>query len=354
MVDVADDLRESLRLAAIVDSSADAIISKDLQGIVQTWNPAAERIFGFTAEEMIGQSIRRLIPDNLQQEEDHVLGRIRCGERVEHYETTRQRKDGSLVPVSLTVSPVRTADGTVIGASKIARDISERKRGEEERQRLLGIAQEASRLKDEFLGTLSHELRTPLNAIVGYVRMMQSGLLTADRQDRALSVVARNATSLTQIIEDVLDVSRIISGKLRLHVRAVDVPDIVIDAVETVRPGAEAKGLQVETILDRNVPAVSGDPERIQQILWNLLSNAVKFTERGGCIQVRIEQAASHVEISVSDTGIGIPAKFLPHVFERFRQADEASTKQPRETPAKLDEQCTSHSPRRLLPFFSH
>jgi PAS domain S-box-containing protein len=320
--------RDALRLASIVDSSDDAIVSKDLNGIVTSWNAGAERIFGFTAAEMVGQSIRRLIPHDRQQEEDHVLSRIRRGERVEHYETIRQRKDGGLVPVSLTVSPILSQDGTVVGASKIARDISERERAEQERQRLLTIAREASRLKDEFLATLSHELRTPLNAIVGYVRMLQSDLLTGEKRTRALDTVARNVTSLTQIVEDVLDVSRIISGKLRLDVQPVDLPPVIQNAVETVRPAAEAKGVRLVTIVDPRTAPVTGDPERLQQILWNVLSNAVKFTPRNGRVEVRLERVNSHVEISVSDTGAGISKEFLPHVFERFRQADAGITRE--------------------------
>jgi PAS domain S-box-containing protein len=314
--------RDALRLASIVESSDDAIVSKDVNGIVTSWNAAAERMFGFTASEMVGQSIRRLIPLDRQQEEDEVLSRIRRGERVEHYETIRQRKDGGLLPVSLTVSPIRNQHGTVVGASKIARDISERERAEQERQRLLTIAREASRLKDEFLATLSHELRTPLNAIVGYVRMLQSDLLTGEKRTRALDTVARNVTSLTQIVEDVLDVSRIISGKLRLNVQPVELPPVIQNAVETVRPAADAKGVRLVTIVDPRTTPVTGDPERLQQILWNVLSNAVKFTPRRGLVQVRLERVNSHVEISVSDSGAGIPAEFLPHVFERFRQAD--------------------------------
>jgi PAS domain S-box-containing protein len=312
----------ALRLAAIVDSSDDAIVGKDLNGIITSWNRAAETIFGFTADEMIGKSIRLLIPDDRQQEEDEVLAQIRRGERVDHYETIRHRKDGTFIPVSLTVSPIRTLDGVIIGASKIARDISDRKRADEERQRLLKIARDAAQIKDEFLATLSHELRTPLNAIVGYLRMMQAGLITGDKQRKAVDVVVRNATSLTQIVEDVLDVSRIISGKLRLDVQAVELPSIIQETVETVRPAADAKGIRLDVIVNPRTAPVSGDPARLRQILWNLCSNAVKFTERGGQVQVRLEQVNSHVELIVSDTGVGISAAFLPHVFERFRQAD--------------------------------
>ena len=276
---------DALRLAAIVSSSDDAIVSKDLNGIVRSWNSAAARMFGYSSDEMVGKSIRLLIPDDRQQEEDDVLARIRVGERVEHYQTIRRRKDGSLVPVSLTVSPILSANGTVVGASKIARDISDRERAEHERQRLLAIAQEASQLKDEFLATLSHELRTPLNAIVGYIRMMQSGLLVGDKQARAMDIVSRNVTSLAQIVEDVLDVSRIISGKLRLNVQPVDLTVIVQTGMETLRPAADAKGIRLETIIDPRTTLVSANPERLQQILWNLLSNAVKFTERGGRVQ---------------------------------------------------------------------
>jgi CheY-like chemotaxis protein len=152
--------------------------------------------------------------------------------------------------------------------------------------------------------------------------MMQAGLLTGEKQSRAVDTVVRNAASLTQIVEDVLDVSRIVSGKLRLDVQPVDLADVIAEAVETTRPAAEAKGIRVETIVDPRTGQVSGDPERLRQVLWNLCSNAVKFTPRGGHVQVRLERVNSHVEVTVSDTGIGIPTDFLPHVFERFRQAD--------------------------------
>jgi len=193
---------------------------------------------------------------------------------------------------------------------------------------LYATVQEASRLKDDFLAGLSHELRTPLNAILGYARMLRSGIVAPDKQQKAIDTIERNATSLTQIVEDVLDISRIVSGKIRLNVQAVDFPDIVRRAIDVITPAAEAKGVKVETVLDPNAGPISGDPERLQQVLWNLLSNAVKFTNRGGKVQVRLEQADSHVQVTVSDTGIGIAPEFLPYVFERFRQADAGITRE--------------------------
>jgi signal transduction histidine kinase/DNA-binding response OmpR family regulator len=188
--------------------------------------------------------------------------------------------------------------------------------------------QEASRLKDDFLASLSHELRTPLNAILGYARLLRSGMVPPDKQQKALETIERNVTSLTQIVEDVLDVSRIVSGKIRLNVQTVDFPAIVRTAVDSIALAAEAKGLRVETVLDPKAGPISGDPERLQQVLWNVLSNAVKFTNRGGKVQVRLECVGSHVEVVVSDTGVGITPEFLPHVFERFRQADAGFTRE--------------------------
>ncbi len=183
-------------------------------------------------------------------------------------------------------------------------------------------AERANRLKDEFLGTVSHELRTPLNAILGYARMLRDGTVKRDRETRAAEIIECNATALTQIVEDVLDVSRIISGKTRLNVQCVELAAVVNEAVETVHPTAHAKGVQLQTVVDPRHPIVSGDPDRLQQVVWNLLSNAVKFTPRGGRIHLWLERTDSHVDIVVRDTGRGIRPDFLPHVFERFRQAD--------------------------------
>jgi PAS domain S-box-containing protein len=484
--------RGARRLAAIVQSSDDAIISKDLNGIVTSWNGAAERLFGYAAEEILGESIRKIIPQDRQSEEDEVLAKIRRGERVEHFETIRQRKDGRLVPISLSVSPVLDAEGRVIGASKIARDISDQLRlqalaqeqaaiteklaqvgavvastleleaavqkvtdvatelthaefgaffyevndaqdgetdmlytlsgapkeafanfphsratalfdatfrgesvlrlddvtkdprygqnppdfgqpaghlpmrsylavpvkapsgevlgglflghsqvgmfTEKHEQLATGVgswasvalqnahlyieARDANRMKDEFLAVLSHELRTPLNAIVGYARLLRRGILLGEKATRGIETLERNAMSLTQIVEDVLDVSRIIAGKIQLELEPVELPLLLHNAIATVQPAADAKGLSLQTTIDPRVGFVSGDPNRLQQVVWNLLTNAVKFTPPLGQVQVRLESVGSQVELVVSDTGIGIEPQFLPHVFERFRQAE--------------------------------
>ncbi|HTV02148.1 MAG TPA: ATP-binding protein [Luteitalea sp.] len=484
-------------LAKVVESSDDAIVSKDLNGIVKTWNRAAERLFGYSAEEAIGQSIRLIIPADRQTEEDEVIASIRAGRAVTHYETIRQRKDGSLIAISLSVSPIHDEHGKVVGASKIARDISEQVRLREaarqhaanteklaqagaavaadverdaivqkvtdvateltgaqfgaffynvrdssagdaymlytlsgapkdafskfphprstavfgptfrgegpvrlhdvtkdprygkmaphfgmpeghlpvrgylavpvksaagevlgglffghsspgvfseeherlaagiagwasvalENARLLIEARNANRMKDEFLAVLSHELRTPLNAISGYAQMLRGGVLTGKKAAEGFEALERNAKALAQIVDDVLDVSRIVFGQLRLDVQPVELPLVIENAVATVRPAADAKGVRLQLVLDRAAAPVAGDPIRLQQVVWNLLSNAVKFTPKGGRVQVRLQRVNSHVELNVSDSGIGIAPDFLPYVFERFRQADSSLTR---------------------------
>jgi len=632
-------------LASLVDSADDAIISKTLEGIITSWNKGAERIFGYKPEEAIGHSVTLLIPPGHEDEEPAILSKLRAGERVEHYETIRIHKDGRLLNVSLTVSPIRDATGRIVGASKIARDItdrfhSQRKldetstrlslalaaarlgdwswdaktdvvtlsqtaatifdispgreltwtelrsllhsddaerariaveraleahgdydieyrviqkddstvwvsakgrgiygdqgeilgmlglvqdittrksieetlrtqtealrtlnevgrvisaeldlqktvqavtdaateltrasfgsffynvlseegasymlfalagvprhafdrfpmpratdlfgptfRGEgvvrianvkldprygknspyygmpeghlpvtsylavpvvsssgevlgglffghpqpdmfsdREEQIVVGLAsqaaiamdnarlyeaakkaraeaekaandnallyrqaEESGRLKEEFLATISHELRTPLNAILGWARMLRSGQLSDDNAAKALDTIERNARAQAQLIDDLLDVSRIVTGKLRMDVRPTDPNSFIDAAVEAVRPAAEAKGVRIQKIVDTGAVSVTGDPVRLQQVVWNLLSNAIKFTPRNGRVQIRLERVDSHVEIVVNDTGQGIEADFLPHVFDRFRQADQRTSRQ--------------------------
>ncbi len=497
-------------LSAIIESADDAIISKTLEGIITSWNQGAERIFGYTAEEVIGKPITILIPPDHIDEEPDILKRIRAGDRVEHYETVRIAKDGHPIDISLTVSPIRASNGTIIGASKIARDISDRKRASEafaeqsliietvnrlgqllaaeldlhklvqavtdaaakiceasfgaffynvlnetgesemlyavsgvpreafehlsilpnsdilahtfqnqdpilidnvetdpgkesnsplfgipegsspirsylavpvisrsgevcgglffghpmagmfsaramriieglagqasiamdnarlyegakrsakENERLYRQAQISNQMKEEFLSTVSHELRTPLNAILGWSRMLRGGALPEAETTRAIETIERNARAQSQLIDDLLDVSRIIAGKLRLEIRPAD-PNLCIEAaIDALRPAAEAKGVRMQKVIDAGVLFVPGDPVRLQQIVWNLLSNAIKFTPREGKVQVRLERVNSSVEIVVSDTGQGIEPDFLPYVFDRFRQEDQRTAR---------------------------
>jgi PAS domain S-box-containing protein len=321
-------------LAAIVSSSTDAIVGKTLDGIVRSWNGAAERLFGYRADEAIGRSITLIVPPERLHEEDDVLRRIRRGERVEHYETVRVRKDGTEVEVSLTISPVRNAAGDIIGASKIARDITERRLYEKEREVLLAREREAraeaeavNRAKDDFLATLSHELRTPLNAILGWGHVLDRGRTDPKIVERALDTIMRSARQQAQLVEDLLDLSSIISGRFRLNPRPVDLVAVLTAALESVRPAIEAKGLRVETQFDPSVGAVSGDPGRLEQVFWNLLSNSAKFTPKGGTVRVRLAGAPSRAIVTVSDTGIGIRPDVLPSIFDRFRQGDSSITR---------------------------
>jgi len=505
-------------LAAIIESADDANISKTLEGIITSWNKSAESIFGYTANEIVGKPVLTLIPPERRAEENVILAKIRSGDRIEHYETVRVGKDGKLIDVTLTVSPIRSDDGTIVGASKILRDITEQKqarlklqeqaeiiesinriavvlaaeldleklvqtvtdaatrltgaqfgaffynvldemggsyllyalsgvsneafanlpmpratemfgptfRGEatirianvhederygkndpyygmpaghlpvtsylavsvvsrthevigglffghaevgkfterherivegfagqvavaidnarlyesaqkaiKERDVLLTreqsareSAEVASRAKDEFLSMLSHELRTPLNSILGWTRL----LIDTEGSDwseagHALESIDRNAKLQARLIDDMLDVSRIISGKLRLDAQPVDLTTVINSAVDTLRPAADAKQIRLYVTLDFGSGTVLGDPVRLQQVIWNLLSNAIKFTDKAGSIRVSLQRINSHVELSVSDSGRGVDENFLPYVFDRFRQEDSTTRK---------------------------
>jgi len=504
-------------LASIVESSDDAILSKNLDGIILSWNKGAQRLYGYSPADVVGQSVSVLIPPDKADDFPDIMERLRRGESIDHYETERMRKDGQRLHVSLTASPIFDTSGKVIGASAIARDITERKRAEKalreqtetlevlnrigvmlsaeldqeklvqsvtdaateligahfgsffynvfndqggaymlytlsgvpreafshfpmpratdlfgptfrgegtiviadvkkdprygknspyygmpaghlpvtsylaapvisrseevigglffghpepgvfnerdarimeaiaaqtaiamdnarlyqraqqsviEREELLNREQKArqeaeaaSRAKDEFLGMLSHELRTPLNAMLGWTRMLQTGKLDEEAMARAVETIHRNVQLQARLIEDMLDVSRIISGKLRLDAQPTDPTMIVNAAVDTLRPAADAKNIRLQVVMDFGAVVVLGDPGRLQQVIWNLLSNSIKFTPKGGKVQVQLERVNSHVEITVSDNGPGIDEDFLPHVFERFKQADSTSAR---------------------------
>jgi signal transduction histidine kinase/CheY-like chemotaxis protein len=236
--------------------------------------------------------------------------------------------------MSITVSPVKDADGRIVGASKVARDITERRRLEEQRALMLAREQEArqqaealNRAKDELIATVSHELRTPLNSIFGWARMLQSGELDEAGRARAVNTILRNASAQARLIEDLLDLSRIAAGKMRLDFERVDLNAIIEAALETVRPAARAKDITLVAALDHSLGAVEGAPDRLQQVVWNLLMNSVKFTPSGGRVEIASQRGAEAAAIVVTDSGQGIAAEALPHVFEPFRQEDSSSTR---------------------------
>jgi PAS domain S-box-containing protein len=457
-------------LAAIVQYSGEAIATKNLDGVIQTWNASAERLFGYSAREIVGKPVTILLPPDRIHEERDILNRLRLGRPVERFETIRVTKDGRHIPVAVSVSPIRGDDGRVIGASKLVRDISDvvaarealaqkhellsttlasigdavittdakaritylnavaentvgwsfddavgeplervfrlvdeatrhpienpalqvlrdgakvdrsnhsvllRKNGEErtindsaapirardgsvagcvvvfhdvserrsesrraahEIERLLANERRAraeveqtNRMKDEFLATLSHELRTPLNAILGFSQLIQKNPADLKGVKEGIQVIRRNAQAQVDLISDLLDMSRIISGKLRLDVQDVNLAEVVAASVDAIRHSAQTKGISNDTDIPDEDVLSRGDAGRLQQVVWNLLSNAVKFTPRRGCIGVTLRADSIAAKIVVEDNGIGIPADVLPHMFERFRQADSSAARE--------------------------
>jgi PAS domain S-box-containing protein len=276
---------------------------------------------------------RYVHPDDLPRVGETWQASLRSGEKY-HTEFRVRGGDGEYRWFLVRAEPVRDGTGSIVRWFGTCTDIDAMKRMTQERESLLGSeraaraeAERAGRMKDEFLATLSHELRTPLNAILGWATILDGGKSNeADLRD-GLAAIQRNARAQTQIIEDLLDMSRIVSGKVRLDVQQVDLSDVLRSSVDSVRPAAEAKGVRIRALLDPHAGPVSGDPARLQQVFWNLLTNAVKFTLKGGQVQVLLERVNSHLEASVADTGEGIRPEFLPHVFDRFRQADASTTR---------------------------
>lgn len=446
-------------LASIVESSDDAVIGRTPDGTIVSWNRGAERVFGYSPEEIIGRHISILIPPDRASEHGQILDALGRGVHTEHFETVRVRKDGAHIDISLTISPIKDASGKTVAASVIARDITEGKRAEAalrssedrlraildntiafvylkdlsgryllmnrrglktwgfnwediqgktdheiyakdiadvyaendrkvleagvpiqseepgfepdgehtylsvkfplldasgkpyaicgistdisdlkqielDREQLLSreqsaraAAETANRAKDEFLALVSHELRTPLNAIVGWVEILMKTQNDDALSAHALQVIKRNADLQVRIIEDILDVSRIVAGKLKLEMKPLEISGVIQAAIAAVQPISDAKNIRLHSDLDERVDLVLGDSPRLQQVVWNLLSNAIKFTPEGGEVKITLEQADSSVRIVVSDTGEGIAADFLPEIFDRFRQADSSRTR---------------------------
>jgi PAS domain S-box-containing protein len=309
------------RFRLLVEGVKDyAIFLLDPEGRVSSWNTGAERIKGYTESEIIGQHFSRFYPEEAiaRRWPWRELEIAKAEGRFEE-EGWRLRKDGSLFWASVVITALFNDEGVLRGFAKVTRDLTERRRVES--------LEEAGRRMNEFLAVVSHELRTPLNSMLGWIRLMRSGRLEPDVFERGLTIIERNTVSQAQLIEDLLDVSRIMSGKLRLTIESVDLEPVAKAAVDSIRLAADAKGIQLVLSIDPGVGRVWGDPARLQQVIWNLLSNAVKYTSSGGEVRLEIRSVEASVEISVTDTGEGIDPAFLPHVFERFRQADASPTR---------------------------
>jgi two-component system, chemotaxis family, CheB/CheR fusion protein len=305
------------RLAAIVDSSEDAIASKTLEGMITSWNRAAERIFGYTAEEAIGQPITIIIPKEHLGEEEEVLARIVRGDIVDHFETVRVRKDGTRLEISLTVSPIRDRSGRIIGASKIARDITAQKQAERELKTMYVEAEQANRAKDEFLAMLGHELRNPLGAISNALYLLEHDV--GDHSTKlARDVLQRQVGYLSRLIDDLLDMGRLVTGKILLRKTPLDLSESVSRAVASMRASGRFEyhdvSLQTEPVW------IDADEVRIEQIVANLLGNALKYTPTGGSIRISVGKERNAAVLRVEDTGIGIPNDLLPRVFDLFVQ----------------------------------
>jgi PAS domain S-box-containing protein len=322
---------ERLKLASIVESSEDSIISTDLDDIITSWNDGATRIYGYAAAEVIGRSISLLVPDDLRYERPALVQRVLAGEAVRSFETQRRRRDGSLVDVLVSVSPIRESGGRIVGVATIAQDISSRKQAEVERERLvLELAEQNERLreldllKDEFVALVSHELRTPLTSIRGYLELVLEGEGLTDEQRQFLGVVERNAHRLLALVGDLLFLAQIEAGKLSLEVGAVDLSAIAAESVETARPLAEEKNVTL-TLATGPLALIAGDRARLAQLLDNLISNGVKFTPTDGRVDVRVRAYRGSAVIEVRDTGMGIPAEEQKHLFERFFRTSRAT-----------------------------
>ncbi|ESQ78736.1 PAS domain-containing hybrid sensor histidine kinase/response regulator [Asticcacaulis sp. YBE204] len=314
--------RAAAHLAAIVDSSEDAIVSKTLDGIITSWNRGAETIFGHTADEAIGSHITLIIPPQYHSEEATIIAKVKAGERLEHFETVRLTKAGTLINVSITVSPVRDSNGTIIGASKIARDVTE------QRQTQSQLA-EANRRRDEFMANMSHELRTPMNAIIGLSHIVSKSAALTPKEIKAMRLLSDSAANLLTLINDLLDFAKIDQGQIDIQLQEFDLPGSIRKTVDMLQPRAHDKGIGLSVQFDPTVGDLwESDEFRLQQVLTNLVGNAVKFTEQGTVlISVSTLADVDGVSIDVTDTGIGIPTDKIEAIFDKFTQADSSMTR---------------------------
>jgi PAS domain S-box-containing protein len=309
------------RLASIVESSDDAITSKTLDGTITSWNEGARRIYGYRPDEVIGKPISVLVPPDRADEIPMVLERIAGNQSIEHYETKRRTKDGRTIDVSLTISPIRDGDGHVVGVSTIARDVSERRKVEEEREAAREEADRANRAKSEFLSRMSHELRTPMNAVLGFAQLLQLDHQSPE-QEEATGEILRAGKHLLELIDEVLDIARIEAGSLRLSLEPVDTVEVASECLSLLGPQADQEGvrLMLEAQDDPSSIHVIADRQRLKQVLLNLVSNGIKYNRQAGSVRVGIGRTGlgSRITIDVTDTGRGIAPERMEHLFAAF------------------------------------
>jgi PAS domain S-box-containing protein len=334
------------RFRTTLESIGDAVIATDVEGRVAFMNPIAERLTGWRVKDAIGvrcEDVFHIVNEDTRRAVENPVNRVLAEGSIVGLanHTILIAADGTERPIDDSGAPIRSREGRIVGAVLVFRDVTDRRRTEierrhaaAEREELLeaeraarGAAERASRVKDEFVAMMSHELRTPLNAILGWTHLMTRANADDAVVARGLDVITRNTRVQAQLISDLLDISRIGSGKLRLDIRHVDLRAVIGDALETVQKDADDKGVILRSELESGIGSIAGDPARLQQIVWNLLSNAIKFTPKGGVVTVRVRPLASDAEITVADTGVGIKSDFLPHMFNRFQQADQSITR---------------------------
>lgn len=313
--------KKKAMLAAIIDSSVDAIISKTLNGIITSWNYGAETILGYTEKEAIGQHITMLIPEDRKQEEEEIISRIRRGERVDHFETIRKRKDGTLIHASITVSPI-VLNGKIIGASKILRDISDRIEYKSQLQEQTKKLEELNQSKDQFIGIASHELKTPLTSIKAYLQLLER-TVTDSKHKLYVSKTLLFVGKLEELVSDLLDVSKIQAGKLQLNIRECSIREIVENAVESVQHTTSTHQILI-TGSDEDL-RIKADQNRVEQVIINFLTNAIKYSPLSDRVEVSYWRAELNVLVKVRDFGIGIPEENTEKIFQRFYRVESTS-----------------------------
>jgi PAS domain S-box-containing protein len=322
----ASQLLTARLLASIVESSTDAIISKSLDGTIQTWNAAAETLFGYTSEQAVGKHVSLIIPPERIAEEDEIITRLRGGQRIEHFETERLRSDGQHITVSLTISPLKDDSGNVIGASKIARDVTERRQLEDNLRKLAADLSLADQRKNEFLATLAHELRNPLAPISNMIEVVKRAGNNGELLKQAHETIERQLAQMVRLVDDLLDLNRITHDRLELRRSDVELATVIEQAVEVARPLIDAADQKLTIDLPDDEIYLNADQARLAQVFGNLLNNSCKYTRPNGAISLSARRNGDdEVLVSVRDNGAGIPADKLDRIFDMFMQVDRSS-----------------------------